>query len=70
MGLGWEVIGNRSVREDFTEKVKKVGVTSVLEGRAFPAKKAARAKARGRSMSGMFSNGGEADRLLEADCGD
>lgn len=34
MGLGWDVIGNRSVREDFTEKVK-VGVMSVLEGRAF-----------------------------------
>lgn len=33
-----------SVREDFMEEVK-VGVMSVLEGRAFPAKKAASAKA-------------------------
>lgn len=34
----WDMIGNRSVREDFTEKVK-VGVMSVLEGRAFPQRK-------------------------------
>lgn len=44
MGLGWEVVGYRPVREDFTEEVK-VGVMSVLEGRAFPAKRAAGAKA-------------------------